>query len=170
MKEGVLVDNKVIVKDGKEIYENNWYGEIDENGNLVLDLIEALLLAERERIKVKSGNKTLALRDIVDLGLSFDSKFFVKYLVYKDLRTRGLPVRIGAEGVDFFVYERGSKPGRKRKLIWILFVYSENDLCELDELERTAKLGKNLRTKTVWAIVDGDNDITYYIVNEKREL
>ncbi len=169
MKDAVLDNDKVIVTDGKDLYEKGWYGDL-EGENLILDLVEAVFLAERERIKIKSGEKTFSLKELFDLGINFDEKFYIKYLVYKDLRVRGLPVRKGIDGVDFFVYERGSKPGKKRKLEWILFVYSENDFCDLDELEKTAKLGKNLRTKIVWAIVDGDHDITYYIVSEKREL
>ncbi len=171
MLHGILAGDKVIVenKEAEEFFKKGWYGEWKED-KLELHLIEAILLAERERIKIKSGERILSLREIFDIASALDEKFIVKYLVYKDLRTRGLPVRIGTNGVDFFVYERGAKPGKRKKIAWITFAYSENDFCDLDELERTVKLGKNIRAKIVWAIVDGDNDVTYYMVDGKKEL
>ncbi len=171
MLRGVLIEYKVIAQgaEAREFYEKGWYGEL-KDGKLVLHLIEAALLVERERLKVFKSGKELSLKDIFDIGVAMDRNFPVKFLVYKDLRTRGLPVRIAGEDADFFVYERGSKPAKHSPIKWIVFAYSENDLCSLDELERTAKIGKNIRAKSVWAIVDGDNDITYYIVSMKTEL
>ncbi len=169
MLEGVLAGEEVIAKgeEAKEFYERGWYGEWKQNA-LHLHLIEAALLVERGRLRIKSGGKILELKDIFDLGVEMERNFVVKFLVYKDLRTRGLPVRIAGKDVDFFVYERGAKPEKHSGVKWLVFAYSENDPCSLDELERTAKLGKNIRAKVVWAVVDGDNDITYYIVNAKR--
>ncbi len=170
MLRGTLLGNKVLVEKGYEdIYWKGWYGEV-VNHRLELDLIEGIFLAEREKLKIESSGRILSLPELFDTACSLDEKFPVKFLVYKDLRNRGLPVRMGVEGVDFFVYERGTKPGRKKPVSWIVFAYSENDYCDLDELERTVKLGKGVRAKVVWAIVDGDNDITYYIVDVKKDL
>lgn len=171
MLKGVLANDKVIVegKEAREFYEKNWYGEFKKEV-LELDLIEAAFLMERGRLEVELKGKKLSLKDIFDVGSKLRENFVVKFLVYKDLRTRGLPVRIGNESCDFFVYERGAKPKKHSGVKWIVFAYSENNACGLDELERTVKLGKNVRAKVIWAIVDGDNDITYYIVNMKTGL
>jgi tRNA-intron endonuclease len=171
MIRGVLADNKVIAEgeEALEFFEKGWYGEKKDN-RVEFHLIEAALLAERGRLEIIANGKVLTLKEFFDIACSLDEDFMVKYLVYKDLRTRGLPVRIGAKGVDFFVYERGAKPHKHSGIKWITFAYSENRACSLDELERTARLGKNVRAKVVWAIVDGDHDVTYYIVERKTEL
>lgn len=171
MISGVLVNDKVIAQgeEIKEFFEKGWYGELKED-ILELDLIEAAFLMERGRLEIELNGKKLTLKDIFNVASELRENFVVKFLVYKDLRTRGLPVRMGTEGVDFFVYERGAKPKKHSGIKWLVFAYSENNACSLDELERTVKLGKNIRAKVVWAIVDGDNDITYYIVDMKTGL
>ncbi len=168
---GVLIKDKVIAKgeEAREFYEKGWYGEWKE-GMLELDLIEAAFLVERGRLEIELGGKKLSLKDLFDIGSKIHENFVVKFLVYKDLRTRGLPVRIAGEDANFFVYERGAKPKKHSGVKWLVFAYSENNACSLDELERTVKLGKNVRAKVVWAVVDGDNDITYYIVDMKTGL
>jgi tRNA-intron endonuclease len=170
MIEGILDKDMVILPLNfytRDFYEKGWYGEVKDK-NLVLHLIEACLLVEREKIKVVSSGKVLRLEDLIEVGLSFDKKFFLKYLVYKDLRNRGIPVRIAGKAGDFFVYSRGDKPSKHRAPKWLVFVFTENEPCKLDALEKCTRLGRNSRVNVLWAIVDGDSDITYYSISEKE--
>ncbi|NOZ81796.1 MAG: tRNA-intron lyase [Candidatus Micrarchaeota archaeon] len=164
-----FVDGKIIVQNGKELYEKGFFGTVKGN-DVELDNVEALFLLERGRIKIFRDGKSLDVKDFFHLCCSLDPRFEFKYTVYKDLRTRGFSVRPGFKGCDFRVYERGSKPGKKEKIKWIVFCNAEDYPCNLDQLAMAIKLAKNIRTTALWAVVDNDSDVTYYIINESENL
>ena len=164
--EAKLLKDKVFIKDpsGRELYEKGWYGNWKKN-KLELDLIEAALLLEREKIEIIKGKKKLTFKDIFHYSADLDPRFIARYVVYKDLRDRGLPVRAGFKGSDLRVYERGAKPGKTDKVKWIVFASAEDYPSALEQLESAIKLAKNIRALALWAIVDNDSDVTYYIIN-----
>ena len=168
-----LVEDRVIVwdkKDGSEIFENGWYGDLFED-RLELALVEAALLLERKRIEIKKKKKKLSFEDFFNHCLKIDKRFHIRYAVYKDLRERGLPVRTGFKfGCDFRVYERGVTPIKKgpkaphEHTKWIVFCVSEDYNCSFQELSRAVRLAHNIRANMLWAVVDNENDATYYSV------
>jgi len=166
---GNIEDKKVVVKDeeGKEYFNKGWYGNI-KSGNLELSHVEALLLQERGRLEVFLENKKLSFPDFYHYCCSTDKNFANLYYVYKDMRERGLSVRVGFKGMDLRVYDRGAKPNNAEKVKWIVFVASEDYPSNFDILEKASKLSQNIKTNAVWAVVDNDTDITYYIVNELK--
>jgi len=165
---GIIKGKKVIVEDeeAKEYFDKGWYGNV-KDGKLELSLVEALLLQERGRLEVYLDKK-MTFADFYHYCCSLDKNFTALYYVYKDLRERGLPVRIGFKGMDFRVYERGAKPSKAEKVKWIVFVASEDYPCKFDMLEKATKLSQNIRTAAVWAVVDDDTDITYYLISELK--
>ena len=160
-------NGKVLLPNGKELHDKG-FGKMEENV-LVLDPIEALFLLERGRIKILSDTRELNNKNFLKICCSSDPRFEVKYTVYKDLKLRGFHVRPGFEGSDFRVYEKSSAEKRK-KIKWIVFCNSEDSPCNLDQLARAVKLAKNIRTTALWAVVDNDSDVTYYIINEMEKL
>ncbi len=167
MAEGKITEDKVIVEDAtaaKEFFESGWYGNLN-NDKLELAFAEALLLQERGRLDIIREGKKMKFADFYH-SCSRNKRFASLYSVYKDLRERGLPVRIGFKGSDFRVYERGAKPEKAENVKWIVFVAGEDYPCGLDILERATKLAQNIRTVALWAIVDNDSDVTYYVLNE----
>lgn len=166
MLTGIIQGNKVFVEDGKEFYDNGWYGKLKDK-DLKLDLIEALLLCERGRLEAKDENgKKMKFNDFFHFCSSNDSRFMCRYFVYRDLRERGLPVRIGFEGCDFRVYDRGAKPGKAEAIKWIVFATAEDYPCQMEQLGKAIKLSQNIRATALWAVVDNDEDCTFYIINE----
>ena len=157
--EAKIVGKKVIAEgeEVEELYEKG-YGKL-KNGVLELNFIEACLLLERGRIEIKE----LSFEDFFQLAAK-NQRFVCRYIVYKDLRERGLPVRLGFKGCDFRVYERGAKPDSS-KVKWIVFAAAEDYPCEIEQLGKAIKLAQNIRTTALWAIVDNDTDVTYYIIN-----
>ena len=113
--EGVLIDNNVIVSGEKATatYEAGFYGSILEEEKLGLEIVEALLLIERKRLKVFDEKKQeLDFQNILKDTLEVDPKIWTKYFVYRDLRSRGYIVRLGyGGGVDFRVNRRNPCPG-----------------------------------------------------------
>jgi len=162
-----LTENKVVVTDTDavaELYEGVWYGKKTDNG-LELELVEACLLAERQRIEIAKNGKKLDFKDFYHLCCALDSRFVPRYAVYHDLRERGLPVRVGFKGTDFKVYERGAKPTTAAEAKWIIFAESEDYSCEFAKLGKAIKLAQNIRALALWAVVDNDGDVTYYIIS-----
>jgi len=164
MIEGKLEENKIVLED-RDFFDKGWYGDlVDER--IELAPVEALYLASTEKIAVLKGKKKLSVKELFNL-FSEDPEFMIKYYVYTDLRERGLVVKIGYEGSNFIVYERGATP-HKSKVAWVVFVNSEDSACEIDTLAKISKLAKNIRSQALWAVVDNDSDITYYIVEEEK--
>ena len=162
-----LTENKVVVTDTDavtELYEGVWYGKKTDKG-LELELVEACLLAERQRIEIAKNGKKLDFKEFYHLCCALDSRFVPRYAVYHDLRERGLPVRVGFKGTDFKVYERGAKPTTAAEAKWIIFAESEDYPCEFTKLGKAIKLAQNIRALALWAVVDNDGDVTYYIIS-----
>jgi len=164
--EAALLKDKVLIEDpsGKELYESGWYGSITGK-NVELALVEAALLSERGKIEIVLDGKKLAFKDFFAKCAEQDSRFTARYTVYKDLRDRGLPVRIGFQGSDFCVYDRGASHEKANTVKWIVFASAEDYTCALEQLGKAAKLAKNIRALALWAVVDNDNDVTYYIIS-----
>lgn len=168
-----LNEEKVIVWDkegAKQIFESGWYGELLEN-RLELALVEAMLLLERGKIEIAKKKKKFSSKEFYEHCLKIDPRFHVRYVVYKDLRERGLPVRTGFKfGCDFRVYERGVTPVKKgpkaahEHTKWIVFCVAEDYTCSFQELSRAVRLAHNIRANMLWAIVDMENCVTFYSV------
>ncbi len=84
------------------------------------------------------------------------------------MRERGYLVKTGFKfGAHFRVYERGVKLKRGPKEAhehtkFVVHAISEEDRFSYPELSRATRLAQNIRAKMVWAVVDSENDVTYY--------
>lgn len=172
MIEAVLSNNRVIIWDiekAKEIFEAGYYGKLKED-RLDLALIEAAYLLEKEKIKILNlTHEKMDFNKFFDYCLSIDRRFKFKYIVYKDLRDRGLPTRSGFKfGCDFRVYERGVKPIKRGKKSsrehtkWIVFAVPESYIFSFAEFSRAVRLAHNIRAHMLWAVVSENNEVKYY--------
>ncbi|MFQ6020723.1 MAG: tRNA-intron lyase [Candidatus Aenigmatarchaeota archaeon] len=161
-----LKNDRVIIwgQDGRNLFYTNWVGELKED-RLELSLVEAAFLLERKKIKI---NK-MSFKKFFNYCSEIDKRFNLRYIVYSDLKERGFPVRTGFKfGCDFRVYERGIKPIKKgpkkaeEHTKWVVFAVGEDYTCSFHELSRAVRLAHNIRANMLWAIVDNDNNVTYY--------
>jgi len=141
--------------EGRTLYEQGGYGRLEGTG-LRLSPEEALYLMERNKIDVKDfGFDTL-------LGLFAGQPNFVRrYLVYRDIRERGYVIQPGPH--DFRVFRRGHKPGAGKSR-YLIRVLSERDLIEFDRLSRDVLTAVNMRKQYLLAVVDDEDELTYYEV------
>ena len=158
------LDSGKVIAETTELFDTGWYGK-KQSGSTVLQLVEACLLMERGRLEIKG----YTFKKFFDFCSSHDKRFVTRYLVYRDLRERGLPIRIGFKDCDFRVYERGAK-NKAEGIKWIVFVQGEDYNCELDIFGKMNKLSKNIRAEALLAVVDNDTDVTYYKVGELTNL
>jgi len=158
-----LVENKVIVESAKlrDSLLQQGFGEAIER-KLVLDLNEALFLVEKKKIKVQKGRKLLSEAELLALGEKEDKRFYSKYLVFSDLRSKGYVVKTGYKfGFDLRVYPKGKKPGEVHTA-WVINVCTQDENFTMPEISRMVRLSGNLNTALIQAVVDSENSINYY--------
>ena len=167
---GILRDFTVEIKDPKAVdilHQQAYFGEYQEGKSLLLSAEEVLILLERKRLKVFSTSG----KEIEFFGLlkHFSEKIpslWIKYLVYRDLRTRGYIVRKGiGDGIEYRVFNRGARKGEDDAKYFIAIVI-EGKPVELRILDKITKHSISLRKKLVLAVVDRLGEITYYSVEQ----
>ncbi len=166
---GLLSGTKVIVVENelKSFLRDKGFGE-EEGSRQQLSLIEALYLLEKEKMRIVDGKKNLGFKNLVEKGNKAEENFYSKYLVYKDLRERGLLVRTGLKfGTDFRVYQRGVtiKTGHSDYLVQVV---PEEYTCSFPELARSIRLSQNVNKEMIYALVDEEGDITYYRIDRMK--
>ena len=155
-----LSGNLVIVRDKKGIslHEKSYYGNIIREG-LQLSLIEALYLAEKEKISILKDGKKVSIEEMFQIIRRED--LLTKYLVYKDLRNRGYIVKTGFKyGSDFRLYERGKSPGNGHS-DYLVKVVSEDYGIKSSDFSSYVRVAHGVNKKLLFAVVDEENDITY---------
>ena len=175
--EGELVENRVIIwdKDSVNLYDESGYGkpQPEENPDRVeMDLIEAVYLVEKGKIKVTSKEsgkkKKLDFKDLTEISSKNVSEFHTQFIVYRDLRDRGYLVKTGFKfGAHFRVYERGVKLKRGPKAAhehtkFVVHAVPVESAFSLPEMSRAVRLAHNIRAVFVWAVCDSENNITFY--------
>jgi tRNA-intron endonuclease len=162
--QGRLLGPRVLMDEVySKLVERAW-GEKTEEG-LVLSLYEAAYLLEKGQIDVydKDGNK-LDLKTFLTEAEKQEKEFFLKYVVFRDIRNRGYVIKTGYKFVtDFRVYPRGKKPGEAHTQFTVNVIPEEKKM-KITELSRMVRLARAIRTKLILAVVDSENEIVYYNV------
>jgi tRNA-intron endonuclease len=162
-----LSGNVVVIKDkkGTKLHEKSHYGNMSEEG-LQISLIEALYLAEKEKINILRNGKKIKLEEMFQIIRKED--LFSKYLVFKDLRNRGYIVKTGFKyGSEFRLYERGKSPGNGHS-DYLVKVVSEDHEITVSDFSSYVRVAHGVNKKLLFAVVDEENDITYYDVEWTR--
>ncbi len=172
MLKGNLSEQRVIIW-GKEAFnelEESGFGKLVEN-KIELALVEAMYLVNKGKLKVLiKAKKKIDSETFCNYCIENERNFHARLAVYTDLRERGFLVKTGFKfGCDFRVYERGVKlkKGPKAEFEhtkWVVHAIPEEFVCSFPELSRVVRLAQNIRTEMIWAVVDSENDVTYYSI------
>ena len=154
----VLVDEKGI----DELYKTGYFGR-PKNDKLELSLVEAAYLLYRNKVNIQEKGNTLDFTDFFKKASLRQQYFELKYIVYKDIRERGLYIQPGV--TDFRVYPRGGHPGKSQAKSFIR-VHSERITLPLKELQKLLNTADNVHKQLILAIVDEESDITFYEVKK----
>jgi len=159
----VIVYNHPLLND----FSERGYGKIVD-GRLEISFVESLYLVAKNKLIVQSKKKAVEFKDLMEAGLAINRDLHTMFVVYRDLRERGLTIKTGYKfGCHFRVYERGVRIKRGPKEAhehtkWIVHAVAEDYTCSFPELSRAVRLAHNIRAKMLWALVDNELDITYY--------
>lgn len=162
-----LCGNWVILKDkkGLKLHDKSHYGNLIAEG-LQLSLIEALYLVEKEKISVLRNDKKVYTDEMFQMIR--DEDLLTNYLVFRDLRDRGYIIKTGFKyGSEFRLYERGKSPGNGHS-DYLVKVFPENHEIKSSDFSSYVRLAHGVNKKLLFAVVDDENDITYYNVEWTR--
>lgn len=171
-----LIENFLVVwnpTEGSQLYKNAYYGKPvgipkpkipDFDVPLILDLMEGLYLAEKEKIdiyenpnEVKVGQKKLRSK----AKLLYE-EFEEKYAVYRDLRDNGLIVTPGVKfGVDFAVYKYG--PGVEHAPYMVTVKKAGSEITAT-EIVKNGRLATTVRKRFIIAVPDLAAKQTKYLM------
>ena len=151
--------------DADRLSQQGFYGTRIDGNRLELEPVELLHLIERKRAvaSIPSGEQ-IGSDYIVNSMLDDDPDLWIRYLVFRDLRSRGYAVRKGfGSGIGFRVYARGDKPGaaNAKELVYVL---KEGVPISLSDLDLVTKTAAGSRKDLVFALVDQNGEVNFYKV------
>jgi tRNA-intron endonuclease len=156
---------KVTSPRAMKLHENSHFGQLIQE-ELELPLIEALFLVDKDKLTVSSEDGVLSLEELTDLVR--EKGLFTKYLVFKDLRNRGYIVKTGFKyGSEFRLYERGKSPGNGHSDL-LVKVLTEDQKIDINDFSSYVRVAHGVNKKLMLAVVDYEQDITYYNVEWTR--
>jgi tRNA-intron endonuclease, archaea type len=143
---------------------NRGFGEKEDN-DYVLKSYEALYLSYTKRLIVKGNDHIVGFDDLVRILIRRDKNILTRFMVYRDLRSRGyIPKEGFGFGVDFRVYERGEFEKKPAK--YVVFGISEGTKIKADKLAKTinqiARMGKD----AVIAVIERRGEVIYYKISK----
>ena len=164
----VLREKDVLVSSAEAIerLSSRGYG-VSENGKLALSFHEALFLLSRGiiEIKDKKTKKDVDFETLLQRYQSLDKNAWVRYLIYRDLRSRGYVAREGfGLGIDFRVYERGEYG--KETATYLIFGIQEGQPVTVEELARALKQVQSLKKELVLAVLNRRGEVVYYSLSQ----
>lgn len=150
-------------KEAFGLYDSGRFGEPRE-GKVYYSAVEALYLLEKGKLQVYSNRKKLTFNSFMQKAQELDKNFHTRFIVYRDMRSRGYISKTALKfGADFRVYERGVKPGEDHAK-WVLYPVYESSGLTWHDFAAKNRVAHSTRKNLLIAIVDEENDVTYYEV------
>lgn len=166
--EAALKEREVLVSSPEDIEELSIRGYgVSENEGLTLTFYEALFLLSKGIVEVKkekTGGK-VNFQTLLQRFQSIDKDAWVRYLIYRDLRSRGYVAREGfGLGIDFRVYERGEYGKETAK--YMIFGIQEGQPVAIEELARSLRYVQSLKKRLVLAVINRRGEVVYYTLSQ----
>jgi tRNA-intron endonuclease len=142
------------------------YG-VSDDGGLSLTFYETLYLLGKELLEVeeRKTREKVGFQDVLKRFQATDENAWVKYLIYRDLRSRGYVVREGfGLGIDFRVYKRGEYGTETAK--YMISGIQEGQPVTLEKLARAQMNVQSLKKKLVLAVVNRRGEVVYYSLSQ----
>lgn len=163
-----LTKRGVVVEDLDSVAELMAKGfGVKEDSSLILKDFEALYLMYVKKLTVSKGGRNLTFNEMVDYALKRDPEAWTRFIVYRDLRSRGYTVKDGfGFGVDFRVYERGEHPSKPAK--YLVFSLNEGSKKIVNEFSKSVDKILEMGKEPVIAVIERRGEVIYYKVSKMR--
>jgi tRNA-intron endonuclease len=160
--QGILTKKCLIKIDdfrSQDQLRNKGYGD-KENNNYLLETYEALYLLHLNKLVITNGD-VVGFSDLLKHALRYDKEIVTKFLVYRDLRSRGYVVKEGfGFGTDFRVYERGGYEKKRAK--YVVFCVNEGINVKVGELSKHVREIETMGKNAIAAVVERRGEVIYY--------
>jgi len=155
-------EGKIVVPEAKQQDQlrNKGFGEIF-NKEYVLNSLESLYLLQNNKIKIYRNKIEYDFSTFLKILIKKDKKILTKYLIFRDLRSKGYVIKDGfGFGTDFRIYERGEYNKKTSKYISIGLNEGTNIKASefADAIEQVENMGKSV----VIAVVERRGEVIYY--------
>jgi len=153
----------------RELGEKNSYGKLLPDGRVKLSLLEAVYLAEKQRLKVFDGRKKpITQENLIKKAARKEHDFWTRYAVFRDFRNRGYVIKTALKfGADFRIYERGIKPGEEHAK-WIVYPVKESAKLTWQDFAAKNRVAHSTKKRLLIAVVDDEGDVSYWEVRWLR--
>lgn len=166
--EGILNRNGVIVIESvkqQDQLRGKGYGEKIKD-TYILESYEALFLLYSKRLVLKKQKTILDFSNFLQTLLKIDLSIFTKFLIFRDLRTRGYIAKEGfGFGNDFRVYERGEYSRKAAK--YVIFGINDGISIKTHQLFENIRSIEKMGKAAIIAVIERRGEIIYYKVNLK---
>ena len=169
---GELKDDIVTIldqKEGSQIYNKGNYGYPISKGGLNLDLLEATYLLESKRLEVMFKGRDVSFEELFKHSSSIHEDFDIRYMVFRDIRSRGFVVKNETGDFDFSVFPRGKTISNSCPEFMVKAV-SERTAFDMHTFSDNVDKTRSKEKKLLYAVVDEEGDLTYYVVSTKEPV
>ncbi len=167
---GILVKNQTLVTDKtiQQSLEQKGYGEIDQK-KFFLKPFESLYLLFCNKLDLKKGKKKINFDSMMEICNKYDSHALTKFLIYRDLKTRGYVIKDGfGFGSDFRVYERGHFGEKGAK--YLVFGFNEGKQEKMGMLQKKIEQITQMGKEPIIAVIERRGEVIYYKVSKMNFL
>jgi tRNA-intron endonuclease len=168
----LLAQERVILEpsdEARDLFNQNSYGTLLDDGKLQLSLLEGLYLLEKNKITIKdTKGKTIEFQAYVKKASKIEPNFWIRYCVFKDIRNRGYIIKTALKfGADFRVYDRGVKPGEDHAR-WVVYPVHEGNTLTWYEFAAKNRVAHSTKKRLLIGVVDDEGDVTYWEIRWMR--
>ncbi|HKW05063.1 MAG TPA: tRNA-intron lyase [Nitrososphaerales archaeon] len=159
-------DSKVHLErdEDAKILESKGFG-VREGDEFYLKDYEALYLLFVGKMKLVRGKHELNFEEFSSIALTRDKVSMSRFLIFRDLRSRGYVVREGfGFPIDFRVYDRGDYGVKAAK--YIVFGLNEGKTISAGELKKNIEEMSTMGKEAVVAVVERRGEVIYYKVGK----
>jgi len=154
---GILTGEGVIVQDAASLWERG-YGFKEDSG-VLLPHVAALHLHRRGILTVLTREgREVDTEELLEFALARDPLFFLKYMVYRDMRSKGRIIKAGIAEMPYLLFY--GRPSRASS--HIVAAYPRNKSIPLSELDSLLALGGRYKKGVYLALVDEEAEVSYY--------
>jgi tRNA-intron endonuclease len=160
--EGVLTKKsliKIVDTRSQDQLRNKGFGD-KEDDEYLLETYEALYLLYLNKLVITNGSID-NFGSLLKHVLKYDKEIVTRFLVYRDLRSRGYVVKEGfGFGVDFRVYERGEYEKKRAK--YVVFCINEGINVKVGEVSKHVREIETMGKNAIAAVVERRGEVIYY--------
>ena len=160
--QGILLKNQVIISEPGSIHdlELRGYGELEKD-LYILKPFESLYLVYTNKLTIRKGKKIVDFNALLEMYKISDDDILTKFLIYRDLRTRGYTAKDGfGFGSDFRVYDKGDFGEKGSK--YLIFALNEGKQEKIGNFQKKiyeiTKMGK----EPIIAVIERRGEVIYY--------